>query len=101
MTDTLAIRVLGDFQVAAAGGVLELPPSRKTRALLAFLAVSGRAQQRERLATALQGIYRKPVLLQQVLDPQVVGGIRVQVGDEVVDGTVVRRLDDVRRRITG
>lgn len=49
MTDTLAIRVLGDFQVAAAGGVLELPPSRKTRALLAFLAVSGRAQQRERL----------------------------------------------------
>jgi F-type H+-transporting ATPase subunit delta len=58
-------------------------------------------QQRERLAGALQGIYGKPVLLQQVVDPQVVGGIRVQVGDEVVDGTVVRRLDEVRRRISG
>lgn len=59
------------------------------------------AQQRERLATALQGIYAKPVLLQVVLDPRVVGGIRVQIGDEVVDGTVVRRLDAVRRDLAG
>ena len=59
------------------------------------------AQQRERLSAALQNIYGKPVLLQQVLDPQVMGGIRVQVGDEVVDGTVLRRLDEARRHITG
>ena len=58
-------------------------------------------QQRERLSTALQNIYGKPVLLQQVLDPSVMGGIRVQVGDEVVDGTVLRRLDEARRHIAG
>ena len=58
-------------------------------------------QQRERLSSALQGIYGKPVLLQVVLDPQVLGGIRVQVGDEVVDGTVLRRLDEARRHISG
>lgn len=58
-------------------------------------------QQRERLAAALQNIYGKPVQLQQVLDPHVMGGIRVQVGDEVVDGTVLRRLDEARRHITG
>jgi F-type H+-transporting ATPase subunit delta len=58
-------------------------------------------QQRERLATALQGIYDKPVLLQVVSDPRVVGGIRVQVGDEVVDGTVLRRLEEVRRHFGG
>ena len=58
-------------------------------------------QQRERLSSALQGIYGKPVLLQVVLDPQVLGGIRVQVGDEVVDGTVLRRLDEARRHIAG
>ena len=58
-------------------------------------------QQRERLATALQGIYGKPVLLQVVIEDEVLGGIRVQVGDEVVDGTVLRRLDEARRHLAG
>ncbi len=58
-------------------------------------------QQRERLATALHGIYDKPILLQVVRDPEVVGGIHVQVGDEVIDGTVLRRLDEARRRLAG
>jgi F-type H+-transporting ATPase subunit delta len=58
-------------------------------------------QQRERLASALQGIYAKPVLLQVVTDPRVVGGIRVQIGDEVVDGTVLRRLEVARRHFGG
>jgi len=43
------VRVLGDFQVAERGAPLDLPPSRKTRALLAYLAVTGRQHQRERL----------------------------------------------------
>jgi F-type H+-transporting ATPase subunit delta len=59
------------------------------------------ATQRQRLAAALQGIYDKPVLLQVVTDPRVVGGIRVQVGDEVVDGTVLRRLEEARRHLAG
>jgi len=58
-------------------------------------------QQRARLASALERTYGKRVTLQSVVDPQVVGGIRVQVGDEVVDGTVVRRLDAVRRDLAG
>jgi F-type H+-transporting ATPase subunit delta len=58
-------------------------------------------QQAERLSAALQRIYRKPVLLQVVLDTEVLGGIRVKVGDEVVDGTVLRRLEEARRRLTG
>ncbi|NYG06033.1 F-type H+-transporting ATPase subunit delta [Phycicoccus badiiscoriae] len=58
-------------------------------------------QQRERLAAALQNIYGKPILLQVVIEEQVLGGVRVQVGDEVVDGTVLRRLDEARRHIAG
>jgi F-type H+-transporting ATPase subunit delta len=58
-------------------------------------------QQRERLASALQHIYGKPVLLQVAIDEQVLGGIRVQIGDEVVDGTILRRLDEARRHIAG
>ncbi|WP_292567995.1 alpha/beta fold hydrolase [Mesorhizobium sp.] len=45
----LELRVLGDFQVTRDGQPLDLPPSRKTRALLAYLGVTGRQHQRERL----------------------------------------------------
>lgn len=56
-------------------------------------------EQRTRLAGALQRIYSKPVLLQVVHDEDVIGGIRVQIGDEVVDGTVLRRLDEAKRHL--
>ncbi|HYN68426.1 MAG TPA: F0F1 ATP synthase subunit delta [Ornithinibacter sp.] len=58
-------------------------------------------QQHTRLSSALEVHYGKPVTLQVVQDPAVMGGIRIQVGDEVVDGTVLRRLDEARRHVTG
>lgn len=57
--------------------------------------------QRERLARALGRIYEKDVLLQVVIDDAVLGGIRVRVGDEVVDGTILRRLEEARRHLAG
>ncbi len=45
----LDIKVLGELEVARAGESVALPPSKKTRALLAYLAVTGRPQRRERL----------------------------------------------------
>lgn len=56
-------------------------------------------EQQQRLTDALARIYGRGVNLQEVVDPNVVGGIRVQVGDEVFDGTVANRLEQVRRRI--
>ncbi|HME91483.1 MAG TPA: AAA family ATPase, partial [Myxococcaceae bacterium] len=43
------LRVLGDFTVLRSGAPVALPQSRKTRALLAYLVITGRPHQRERL----------------------------------------------------
>jgi F-type H+-transporting ATPase subunit delta len=55
--------------------------------------------QLQRLALVLSRIYNGPVQIQVVLDPTVVGGVRVQVGDEVVDGTILRRIQDAERAL--
>jgi F-type H+-transporting ATPase subunit delta len=57
--------------------------------------------QRRRLAAALAATYGHEVHLNVVLDPGVIGGLSVQVGDEVVDGTVASRLETLRRRLAG
>jgi DNA-binding SARP family transcriptional activator len=45
----LRLRLLGELEVLRGNARVELPPSRKTRALLAYLAATGRPQRRERL----------------------------------------------------
>jgi DNA-binding SARP family transcriptional activator/pimeloyl-ACP methyl ester carboxylesterase len=45
----LSLRLLGELQVARGGVPVDLPPSRKAKALLAFLAATERPQRRERL----------------------------------------------------
>lgn len=58
-------------------------------------------EQRDRLGAALTRQYGRDVQLNVVVDPDVLGGIRVELGDDVIDGTIVGRLDDARRKITG
>lgn len=56
--------------------------------------------QRERLSAALRREYGRDVHLNVDIDPEVLGGVRVEIGDEVLDGTISRRLDDARRALT-
>lgn len=55
----------------------------------------------ERLTRVLSASYDKQVQLNVVVDPEVVGGLRVQIGDEIIDGTVSGRLDQARRAMAG
>jgi F-type H+-transporting ATPase subunit delta len=56
---------------------------------------------KQRLAEALHRQYDRPVHLNVVVDEELLGGLRVEIGDEVIDGTVASRLDDARRRLAG
>lgn len=48
--------------------------------------------QRRRLTDVLTRIYHHPVSVQLTVDPELLGGLAVAVGDEVIDGTLSSRL---------
>jgi len=51
MRAVLSLNLLGDMEVSRDGARLALPQSKKTRALLAYLAVTGRPHRRDRLCS--------------------------------------------------
>ncbi|RNL65246.1 F0F1 ATP synthase subunit delta [Nocardioides marmoriginsengisoli] len=59
------------------------------------------AADRDRLQSALSRQYGRPVHLNVSVEPGLVGGMRVEIGDDVIDGSVSSRLDDARRRLAG
>ena len=56
--------------------------------------------RRRRLAEALGRATGKNVELKVVIDPSVIGGVLARVGDQVIDGTIRRRLELARERMT-
>ena len=52
--------------------------------------------QRDRLTQVLSRIYGHPVSVQLQVDPKLLGGLTVAVGDEVIDGSLASRLAEAR-----
>jgi F-type H+-transporting ATPase subunit delta len=63
------------------------------------VAVALTDEQRGRLQAALASAYGHDVHLNIVLDPQVLGGMSVRIGDELIDGSTASRLAELRRRL--
>ncbi|MGQ0632814.1 MAG: F0F1 ATP synthase subunit delta [Sporichthyaceae bacterium] len=80
--------------------VLGKAVSDRRRRLVAIVrsAVPLEPDEKDRLASALAGIYGNAVQIKAEVDPSVLGGLAVQIGDEVVDGTIAGRLDRLKRR---
>ncbi|CAH0138119.1 F0F1 ATP synthase subunit delta [Microbacterium sp. Bi121] len=57
--------------------------------------------QRTRLSDALAARYEGAVSINEVIDPTVVGGLRVQVADDVIDGSISARLAELRQKLAG
>jgi F-type H+-transporting ATPase subunit delta len=59
------------------------------------------ATQLARLQAGLNALYGRELKVNVNVDPALIGGIRVQVGDEVLDASVVTRLGELQRQLAG
>ncbi|MEV5894586.1 F0F1 ATP synthase subunit delta [Nonomuraea fuscirosea] len=57
--------------------------------------------QKARLVTWLSTSYGRDVHLNVEVDKRVLGGFSVRIGDEIIDTTIVGRIEEVRRRLAG
>lgn len=57
------------------------------------------SEQRAEMVRQLERITEHPIDLREIVDPTVLGGARINLPDEVIDGTVARRLDQARRML--
>jgi F-type H+-transporting ATPase subunit delta len=64
-------------------------------------AVALTPEQEQRLTASLTRLYGRTVGLQVTVDPSLLGGLIVQVGDEVIDGSIAHRLEVAHRRLAG
>ena len=54
------------------------------------------AEQRNRLASAINTRTGRDVEIRVVIDPTVLGGVVTEIGDDIIDGSVRRRLNQLR-----
>jgi F-type H+-transporting ATPase subunit delta len=62
-------------------------------------AIELEAQDRERVARELSRRLEKDVRVSVVVDPRILGGMKLQYGDRIVDASVATRLEQLRRKL--
>ena len=59
------------------------------------------AAQLTRLESTLSARYGRKLSINQVIDGTLIGGVRISIGDDVIDGSVATRLSDLRLQLVG
>ena len=57
------------------------------------------AEQRARLAASLGAMLDKEVVLDVREDPEIIGGVLIRVGDQIIDGSARSRLNGLRQSL--
>lgn len=78
--------------------LVDLAAGRRERSV-AHVSAGGplSAQQQQRLLDVLGRVYRRQISLKVELDPGLLGGLVIRVGDEVIDGSIAGRLEKARQ----
>lgn len=86
----------------ALAGYVSVAAERKQQLIaVVYAAVPLSAEQRDQLSATLARQYDRAVDLKVIVDPSVVGGLRIQIGDELIDASLAGRLDRARRKLAG
>lgn len=105
-------RLVAAIATRAVAGAVDRSPARRLVELAEFATAKRRQSiasvasarplddgQKTRLAGILARIYGREVTLNCRVDPDVVGGLRIQVGDDLYDATVLARLARARQQM--
>jgi F-type H+-transporting ATPase subunit delta len=80
--------------------LVELAADRRDRQV-AYVTVAAPLSEDEerRLGAKLTELYGREVTVKETVDPEVLGGLSVQVGADLYDGTILRRLTETRNAL--
>jgi len=116
LVESLLSGQASEATVVVAASLARQPRERRVRDLLArgmrlaaaqrgrtvatvYSAVALGDAQQQRLTAALAARYDTQVSLNAVVDPAIVGGLRVQIADDIIDGSVSTRLSELRQKL--
>ncbi|MBE2989535.1 ATP synthase F1 subunit delta, partial [Sneathia sp. DSM 16630] len=55
-------------------------------------------EQKEKLVRKLEIMKKKKVLLHITIDPEIIAGGIIKIGDEVIDGSIITQIKEIRKR---
>lgn len=90
---------VGDLSAIADEVARTVAASRDEELAEVVVAVELDDGRKTALKTALERVIGRSLDLKFTVDPEVVGGVRARVGDTVIDGSVMRRLTELRTRV--
>ncbi len=97
LTQTVELLRDGEPVDSAVNDLAELAVARRGEVVAQVTAAADLTdEQRSRLTEVLTQIYGHPVSIQLDIAPEILGGLLITVGDEVIDGSISSRLDAAR-----
>ena len=92
---------VGDLATIASTVAEQAAASRDEELAEVFVAVALDDAQQRALKEALERATGKRLDVKVYVDESVVGGVRARIGDTVIDGSLARRINELRTRVGG